>query len=302
MYARVNGAVARAVAVDAPVGRPEGGCAFRFALPLQPSDLTEAGLTVTLHLVGQEAPLARYDWARAGADAAEAGLARLEARLARMEEAQQAAMARLAEATERRLALQQERIDAFIEAAATLLLDRLAGPDDTVGDRRAELHGLIATLAQQPAAPAATPPRWYEVGPHAPQFGSGWHQPEDPEEGSFRWMSASGVLVNPAPERAVTAVLVVIPHLYRVPEPALDAQFAGGAAGAGVAGRASAMSNGHGFTLRILPDQPAEAGPLRFETLRLTSRSSGCPAREGVSADPRVLSVAVSRVVFLYAE
>ena len=58
LYARVNDAAARAVAVEAPAPLAEGGCVFRFAVPLQPSDLVEAGLAVSVHMVGLEAPIA----------------------------------------------------------------------------------------------------------------------------------------------------------------------------------------------------------------------------------------------------
>jgi hypothetical protein len=298
LYARVNGALARAVSVDPPVARPEGGCAFRFALPLLAQDLTEAGLAVSLHLIGQEAPLAHYAWSRAGTGAAEAQLALLEARLERLEQANAAAVAGVQAAVQRRLELQQERIDSFIDAAATLLLDRLAGPEEAAaGDRHAALRALVGTLAPAGVPPAATPPpggrHRQEVGAHAAQFGAGWHPAEDSPAGAFRWMTEAGLVVNPLPERPVAAVLIDIQHLYRTPEPQLDLWFDA------VAGQVTPMPTGqHGFVLRIVP----ETLPLVCETLRLASRSSGCPARDGVSADTRVLSLAVSRVVFLYAE
>ena len=52
---------------------------------MQPGDLGESGLSVTIHLVGLEAPLARYAWTRAGAGETEARLAELEGRLRRLE-------------------------------------------------------------------------------------------------------------------------------------------------------------------------------------------------------------------------
>ncbi|GGC69663.1 hypothetical protein GCM10011504_54440 [Siccirubricoccus deserti] len=297
LYARVNGALARAVAVEPPVARPEGGCAFRFGLPLLPQDLTEAGLTIGLYLVGQEAPLANFAWGRTGPGAVEAQIARLEARLARLEQDNAAAAAALETASRRRLDLQQERIDSFIDAAATLLLDRLAGPEEA-GDRQAALRALIGTLApggDGPTTVAGTPEAGsrQEIDAHAAQFGPGWHAAEDSPEGSFRWMTEAGLVMNPAPERPVTAVLIDIAHLYATPEPRLEVQFDV------VPGQVTPMPAGpHGFVLRIVP----EGGPLACEALRLASRTSGSPARDGASADARVLSVAVSRVVFLYAE
>ena len=46
LYARINGAGARMASAEAPVALPEDGCAFRFAVPLQPSDLAESGTDV----------------------------------------------------------------------------------------------------------------------------------------------------------------------------------------------------------------------------------------------------------------
>src|SRR3954471_20910995 len=48
LYARINGAGARIVDVEPTIALPEGGCPFRFALPIQPADLTESGLSVAL--------------------------------------------------------------------------------------------------------------------------------------------------------------------------------------------------------------------------------------------------------------
>jgi hypothetical protein len=294
LYARVNGTVARAVSVEAPVARPEGGCAFRFAVPLQPQDLAETGLMVELHLVGQEAPLAQYAWSRAGAGTAEAALALLEARLERQEQTHAATLAAMDATLRQRLALQQDRIDSFIEAAATLLLDRLAGPEMD-GDRHAALQALVGTVAPLPAAAHA--PRGsrqrQEIGAHAAQFGPGWHAAEDSAEGAFRWMTEAGLIVSPLPERPVSSVLIDIQHLYGTPVPELQVLFDA------VPGQVGASPLGqHGFLLRILP----EGGPLACHALRLSSRHSGSPARDGASGDTRVLSVAVSRVVFQYAE
>ncbi|MCO6417837.1 hypothetical protein JYK14_16945 [Siccirubricoccus sp. KC 17139] len=292
LYARVNGALARAVVADPPVPRPEGGCAIRFALALSPADLTEAGLSVDLHLAGREAPVAHYAWSRAGAGTAEAELARLQARLERLEQAMAAGQAALEAALQTRMGLQQERIDAFIEATATLLLDRLAGPGGAAADRRAALLGLIGTLAPVAAEPAPAGRR-QDLGPRAEQFAAGWHAPEDAEDGSFRWMMEAGAVVNPFPERPVTAVLLHIRHLYRSPEPRLEAWL-----DMAPAQLAAMPSGSHGWLLRVTPQAP----PSAFGLLRLESRASGSPARDGQSQDTRLLSIAVSRVTFLYEE
>jgi hypothetical protein len=68
LYAQINGTGARIVTVEPPIALPEGGCAFRFALPIHPTDLTESGLSVMLMLVGQEAPIGSFAWTRRGID------------------------------------------------------------------------------------------------------------------------------------------------------------------------------------------------------------------------------------------
>jgi len=294
LYARVNGTVARAVSVEPPVARPEGGCAFRFALPMQPQDLTETGLMVELHLVGQEAPVAQFAWSRAGAGTAEAALAQLEARLERQDQTHAATLAAMDATMRQRLALQQDRIDSFIEATATLLLDRLAGPE-AEGDRHAALRALVGTVTLMPGsadAPRGSRQR-QEIGAHAAQFGPGWHAAEDGPEGSFRWMTEAGLIVNPLPERPLGSVVIDIQHLYGMPQPELEVLFDA------VPGQPVATPSGqHGFVLRVVP----AGGPVACHALRLASRHSGSPARDGASGDTRVLSIAVSRVVFQYAE
>ena len=53
------------------------------------------------------------------------------------------------------------------------------------------------------------------------------------------------------------------------------------------------------FRVRIAPPEGA-AAPCR--TLMLEALASGSPARDGASADARLLSVAVYRLVFDYAD
>ncbi|WP_431269494.1 hypothetical protein [Dankookia sp. P2] len=145
LYARINGAGARIVAADPPIALPEGGCAFRFAMPILPADLTEAGLSVTLMLVGQDAPAGSFAWGRSGVGEAERRLAELEGRIRQMEDEAAAAQQALQATLQRQLALQQERIDAFVVAAATPAAGpagRRPGPRagcaaGAAGDRRA---------------------------------------------------------------------------------------------------------------------------------------------------------------------
>lgn len=297
LYARINDATARAVTVEPPVALAEGGCAFRFALPLLPEDLGEAGLSIALHLIGQEAPLARFAWTRAGAGETERRLAELEGRLRRLEQAAGAGLAQAQEELRRRLDIQQERIDAFIEAAASLLLDRIARddpPEDPGEAARSALRGLIAAAA--PDLPEDMPRRigsQVEIPPTAAQFGFGWHAPERDAGGEFRWLADRGQVVNPEPDRRLSEVVLETCHLYGAAEPALRAAFDD------LPCRVSVTRTGpHHHRIRITP--PEGAAPCR--SLLLEALSSGSPARDGVSADPRLLSMAVARLVFDYAD
>ena len=297
LYARINDAAARAVTVEPPVALAEGGCAFRFALPLLPEDLGETGLSVALHLVGQEAPLARFAWTRAGAGETERRLAELEGRLRRLEQAASAGLAQAQEELRRRLDIQQERIDAFIEAAASLLLDRIAGEDppaDPGEAAKSALRGLIA--AASPELPEEALRRIgsrIEIPPTATQFDLGWHAPERDAGGEFRWLSDRGQVVNPEPDRRLAGVELETCHLYGAAEPALRAAFDDLPCQVTVT-----PAGPHRHRVRITP--PEGAAPCRI--LLLEALSSGSPARDGVSADTRLLSMAVARLAFDYAD
>ncbi|MBK1662295.1 hypothetical protein [Paracraurococcus ruber] len=290
LYARINGATARAVSVDPPVGLPEGGCAFRFALPILPADLAEAGLTVELHMVGQDTPLGHFAWTRAGAGAQDRRLAELEARLRQMEEEQSVLQRDLQEKLRRQVAVQQERVNGFIAAAATLLLDRLA---TAPGAEQDALRGLLAlTAPPQAAVPAGEASgRQVRVAPEDGVFGAGWHMEEVYPSGSFRWMSPRGLVLNPAPERLLAGVTLEVCHLYRADAPALTATLDDAAAAVEV----EADEYG-GFRVHIAP--PA---PRAVRLLRLVSLTGGSPSEDAGGTDRRVLSLAVSRVVFDYA-
>jgi hypothetical protein len=289
LHAVINGSTARAVQVEAPVPLAEGGCAFRFALALEPSDLNGSGLEVTLHAMGGPAVLARF--ALGPSLPGTERLPALEARLQRLEQALEGAQQAGQVALERQLRVQQERIDAFIEAAATLLLDRLAG-DEAPAEA---LRSLVAAASPQPAeeAPAFAEGPEAVLAPQDPAFDLGWHGAEEDAEGPFRWMTLQGLLRNPAPLRPVEAVVLEVGHLYGAPAPVLEASFDGTPCLV-----AAEQRGPHHFSLRIAPP----GGPVPCRLLRLRSRAGGSPLEDGVGGDGRVLSVAVTRAAFRYAE
>ena len=181
-------------------------------------------------------------------------------------------------------------MDAFIEASASLLLDRVA-----TEDAPAALRALAGTAASTEAdsAPLRLGDR-VELSLDAGHLGFGWHSPERDAAGAFRWMADRALVVSPEPHRELC--------------------------GRGPGGRASSMarrsrrcarastpcpamwpwsaSGPNRFRVRIAP--PGGAAPCR--TLMLEALASGSPARDGASADARLLSMAVYRLVFDYAE
>ena len=294
LYARVNDAAARAVSVEAPAPLVEGGCVFRFAVPLLPSDLVEAGLAVAVHMVGLEAPLARFALAPTQAAGA-AQVAELEGRLRRLEDAMASGLDAMEHALRRRADAQGERIDAFIEATASLLLDRVAAEDASPA-----LRALVAGGGEAPGREDAAPLRLsgrVELPVESGHFGFGWHSAERDAAGSFRWMADRALVVSPEPHRTLAAVTLEVGHLYGAAEPGLRAGF--DALACDVAVEREGEGSARRFRVRITPPGGA-AAPCR--TLMLDALASGSPARDGASPDPRLLSMAVYRVVFDYAD
>jgi hypothetical protein len=252
MFARINGTGARMATVEEPVALPEGGCAFRFALPILPTDLSESGLSVDLHLIGLDAPVAHFGWTRQGIGAAERRLAELEARLRQMEEEQAAQQQNTQAMLRRQFSVQQERIDAFIAAAATLLLDRLAVVPGQEQDALRSLLDSAGPGGMGQPAPDLTA-RQVMVAPEDGLFGAGWHREEVYPTGAFRWMSPRGLLLNPAPQRPLAAITLEICHLYKAAAPALTAMLDD------VAAELAVIPQEHGgFAVRIVP-QPARS-------------------------------------------
>ena len=293
LYARVNDAAARAVEVETPAPLAEGGCVFRFAVPLLPADLVESGLAVDVHMVGLEAPIARFALAPAGG-VDTARVAELEGRLRRLEDAMASGLDAVEHALRRRMDAHGERVDAFIEAAASLLLDRVAA-----GDAPAALRALVGAAAEGPEAAGAAPLRLgdrVELPPDSGHLGFGWHPPERDAGGAFRWMSDRALVVSPEPHRPLAGVILEVGHLYGAAEPALRASFDALPCAVSV----ERDGGGRRFRVRAAPPEGAAAAPCRVLTLE--ALASGSPARDGASPDARLLSVAVYRLVFDYAE
>lgn len=289
-FARINGVATRPLLLGRPVVPNDGMAIWPFELPLKPEDLMEAGIALTVHVAGQVAPLASLAWGRAWAGEEAARLVAMEARMAELERVTEARLAQLQAERVQLVQAQQARLDAFLEAAGALLLDRATeGAEAGLAALRA-----VSAEADRRAAELSPPPR---EAPHlllpldSPAFRAGWHLPERDDKAAFRWMAASGVVDNPAPERLVGAVEVETVYLWRAEAPDVAARLDG----TGLAVALLPAEPGR-FRLRLTPPQPMLA-----ERFLLDSRTSGSPAQDGVSADDRVLSLAVTSLVFEYA-
>jgi hypothetical protein len=188
LYARVNDAAARAVAVEAPAPLAEGGCVFRFAVPLQPSDLVEAGLAVSVHMVGLEAPIARFALAPAAGGARSGGAGwRSWRELRGLEDS----MASGLEAMEHAL---RRRMDGPTRTRGRLLRAERR-PCCSTAWRRRRAAALRAPGRRRPLRRAeATPLRLgnsVELPPDSGHLGFGWHgRSATPRAPSGGWRTA----------------------------------------------------------------------------------------------------------------
>jgi hypothetical protein len=154
------------------------------------------------------------------------------------------------------------------------------------------LRALVAAAAPDggEAAPLHLENR-VELPPDSGHLGFGWHPPERDAAGAFRWMADRALVVSPEPHRPLAAVTLQVGHVYGAPEPALRASF-----DALPCDVAVEREGAHRFSVRVAA--PAGAAPCR--TLTLEALASGSPARDGASADARLLSVAVYGLAFDY--
>ena len=106
-------------------------------------------------------------------------------------------------------------------------------------------------------------------------------------------MADRALVVSPEPHRPLAGVTLEVGHLYGAAEPTLHASFDTLPCAVSVEPEGERR-----FRVRVAP--PDGAAPCR--TLMLEALASGSPARDGASADARLLSMAVYRLVFDYAE
>jgi len=314
MFVRINGVFTRQVAVDRPRLRDEGGCSFSFAVQLYLTDFGSSGFHADLYVVGQEAPVASFQYARADSNALTRQVLEMEGRLAQVQQMTSLQIATLGADFRRQVAAQQQRVDAFIDYASCLLFDQVASDailaaddpalelDPEMSRKIANFRALIASateeagLVESAGKGGNSIPRGLRLKSRSSHFSFGWYDSEADAKGDFRWMGQSGMVLNPAPNRTLQTITIELRHLFKAEKPMLrlflDTQEVEAVA---LPGKSPNVAR---IVVTLPPDEMPREG---FQTLRIESFIAGRPAdEENGGNDPRLLSIAVSEIVFSY--
>lgn len=300
-FVRINGVVIRSVVVEPPVARHTGGATCRFAVPIRPADFVESGLSVDVHVSGIDYPLANFTYARTDPSADAKRLLKLEEELRQVQKASLTQIEMLNANFQRRLMVQQERLDAFIEYAMSILLDGLA---HSTGDAGAGTHGgaeqfrhALSDLRQgavggEAVELQAKPISTAEVPISSICFAFGWFDVEVNEQGSFRWMGPTGFVNNPYPNLPIAKVEFLVSRVYGGGDPMLrasadDVEFP-----------VTITADGAYFLVSCAA--PAGNDGTCAQSIRLESFRSGSPANDQGTNDSRTLAVAAQKAEFFY--
>jgi hypothetical protein len=307
LFARINRVVVRQVTVEQARPLDECGSARRFGVPVRIADLTDTGLSVELYVVGIDGPVSTFGYLRTDITAIERSLIETEERIRQMQQSATLHFASVSADFQRRLARQQERLDSFAEYASSLLFDNLlAGTrgsgslePDALADpaARSGFRRLLRVPDERTPDSDIVPAQhltWAEVALASDGFVFGWYDLENDKAETFRWMGPVGILLNPQPSRPVARVEVTIGQVYGAFEPALGGCLDGEDAMVDI------LSVQDGFLARFALDKSKD--PLLIRALRIESSVIGCPAQDYDGEDERMLSVAVTKVVFHYFE
>ena len=312
MFARINGLVPRAISVEPPRLLDSGGASFQFAAQLHPADLVENGLTADIFMVGIETPLASIAYRRADVDDLSKRIVELEAQLAQSKTSTAFKFHTLNSDVTARMDVMQERIDTFIEYAASFMFDRVAavevqtqpGVEPMPPERRAKVdafldivrHGVgVRTSA---GAVAAEPETTVAVPLRSVEFSYGWYDVEEESGREFRWMAADAIVFNPAPDRLVKEVRVAVAAVYGADRPMIRGAF--DTKPATVAILKGDRERGGPWIIRFTA--PPGQTEINCQTLNLTSLLASSPARADGGHDSRMLSIAVTGITFEFAE
>lgn len=295
-FIRINGLVIRSVVVEPPVARDTGGAVCRFAVPIRPADFVESGLSIDLYVNGIDYPLASFAYERADCSGNSKRLINLEEELRRLHKSSITQIEMISANFERRLRIQQERIDAFIDYAISILLDNLTNAFERKSDPVAFVQAL--TQARQSAVEetavtaAAEAIRSAELKIESSHLAFGWYDLEHNKRGPFRWMGQTALVNNPYPNLPISKVEFHISRVYGASEPLLRG-FAND-----VELNASTTKRDGDFLVCFTA--PAIESGVLAQSLRIESFHAGSPAVEEGTKDNRTLSIAVLKCEFYY--
>jgi hypothetical protein len=294
-YVRINGSIMRSLDVEQPRSRAEGGFLARFIVALRPGDLTEVGLSIEIFLPGSSAPIGNFAYTRTDPTAELLRIVALEEAVRQADKSMTLQLMMLGDNFERRLALQQERIDAFIEHVISIVLDHAAGSSE-VTDPATFLETLrsvkleLATSAR--AVSNAQLVSFASVSLDSAAFAFGWYDMEKNEKGQYRWMAKSGLIRNPHPTRPITRIEIDVIQVYGAHTPMLRASL-------GDFELKVSVEQSQSVFLVVL--SPRTESSVTGDTLSLGSFASGSPASDIGTSDYRTLSISAAEVRFHYA-
>jgi len=300
MFARINGVVPRIIAVEQPRLLEDGGASFQFSAQLHPADLGENGLTAEIFLLGQDRPLTSIAYRRADIDDLTKRIVEFEARLAQMSQSTTFRLKTAGHEVKQRLDLMQERIDAFIEYAASFMFDRIADTEvpslpnapPLSAESRKKIDAFLAIVrGEGKPAPPATQGKDAKPPLESAFFSFGWLDVEQENGIPVRWMTDNAVIFNPQPERPVVEVLVTLFAAGETTKPAFRAAFDGAPALCSV--ERAKKKNGM-WRLQASPAEGAPTACRAFSLVNLTASSASASQKK------RAGSIAVSDVVFVY--
>lgn len=292
LYIRINGQIVRSAIVDPPRGRDDGGSTSRFAVPIRPSDFAESGLHIDLHVTGIDYPVANFTYVRSDPTLLTKRLIEIDEKVRQLQKSTFLQIEVLRDSLERRLNIQQERIDTFIEYAMSLLVDNLAA--ETSDKSPAILIESFKELESishksQPTVRVGMTSVALELD--SPAFAFGWYDLERSDESSFRWMGQASLIRNPVLSRKITRIETIVSQVYGSHEPMLRATLDDQALLTTLEKR--------GTTFLVTLSAP-EATPLAGESLYIESFVTGCPATDRGANDKRILSVSVTELTIFY--
>jgi hypothetical protein len=286
----------------------DGAVSFSFTLPIEPGDFGDAGARYEILQLPTMAVVGAIGFARQDAEALAATVAQLDKSVTDIGRRLNFELTRAAERADRSALDQREMLDSLVEYLVSFVYDNVHSRARAVaidpqgaeaqalnaGQAAGTLEALRTILKSSTAQTVIDHLDYAVVMPDSPFMADGWSWVEQDSKGfNFRWMGLGAVAFNPHPERPVVKIVVAIGTSYRHRAPEISAMFDADIADSELV----ASPNGPPYSLSIYPKNKRACS---VNVVRLLSTAAGRPAEEEGTVDDRILSVAVSSIVFYY--